>query len=237
MTSGRNEVCHCGSGKKYEKCCLQKDQLAQQEKFARIPSERRELASADSARTAAILSGSNPLPPTPEPPPDPRVEAMDARWSEFQDSDSDDQRRQLFIKTLDEPELVDSDFVFEMLNSLYERAVESGERDQWADLVDQLRERFPDIYHINRKYYLKNLIVSALAGSRPENLLALGCEMAETAGADVDLFAKVVDSSSRIIPTLHSQKTCGTGTQPSAVSRCVLTVPRGRDSENGSLVA
>lgn len=23
---GRNEACHCGSGKKYKKCCLQKDQ-------------------------------------------------------------------------------------------------------------------------------------------------------------------------------------------------------------------
>lgn len=31
MTLGRNEPCHCGSGKKYKKCCLEKDRLAEQE--------------------------------------------------------------------------------------------------------------------------------------------------------------------------------------------------------------
>ncbi len=30
---GRNDLCHCGSGKKYKKCCLQKDEeKAQQER-------------------------------------------------------------------------------------------------------------------------------------------------------------------------------------------------------------
>ena len=28
---GRNAPCHCGSGKKYKKCCLQKDEAARQE--------------------------------------------------------------------------------------------------------------------------------------------------------------------------------------------------------------
>lgn len=29
--TGRNEPCHCGSGKKYKKCCLEQDQIAPQE--------------------------------------------------------------------------------------------------------------------------------------------------------------------------------------------------------------
>ena len=28
MKTGRNETCPCGSGKKYKKCCLTKDQVA-----------------------------------------------------------------------------------------------------------------------------------------------------------------------------------------------------------------
>ena len=28
---GRNEPCHCGSGKKYKKCCLEKDTEAKRE--------------------------------------------------------------------------------------------------------------------------------------------------------------------------------------------------------------
>jgi len=27
--TGRNDPCHCGSGKKYKRCCLQKDQIAE----------------------------------------------------------------------------------------------------------------------------------------------------------------------------------------------------------------
>lgn len=27
-TLGRNEPCHCGSGKKYKKCCIEKDKAA-----------------------------------------------------------------------------------------------------------------------------------------------------------------------------------------------------------------
>src|SRR5690606_24751405 len=31
VSMGRNDACHGGSGKKYKKCCLEKDRLAQQE--------------------------------------------------------------------------------------------------------------------------------------------------------------------------------------------------------------
>ncbi|MGM0760094.1 MAG: SEC-C metal-binding domain-containing protein [Thermodesulfobacteriota bacterium] len=31
---GRNDKCHCGSGKKYKKCCMAKDQKQQREAHA-----------------------------------------------------------------------------------------------------------------------------------------------------------------------------------------------------------
>jgi hypothetical protein len=31
---GRNDPCHCGSGKKYKHCCLAKDEAAEREKLA-----------------------------------------------------------------------------------------------------------------------------------------------------------------------------------------------------------
>ena len=201
MTSGRNGLCHCGSGRKYKKCCLLKDQVAEQERFSRSQSERRELPRADSARTAAIVSAPNQLPsqpkaaspPAPARPLDPRIKAINDRWGEFESLDNDDERRALFVRTLDEPELMDDEMAFEMLNNLYGSAVKSGERDQWADLVDQLRERLPDVYAIGHKYSLQWRIVNALAGSRSESLTALAREMAETAGDDVDQFVRVID--------------------------------------------
>lgn len=34
MTPGRNDPCHCGSGKKYKKCCEAKDEKARGEALA-----------------------------------------------------------------------------------------------------------------------------------------------------------------------------------------------------------
>ncbi len=42
MKIGRNEPCHCGSGKKYKKCCIEKDvknKLPETEKFSETPEQ------------------------------------------------------------------------------------------------------------------------------------------------------------------------------------------------------
>lgn len=36
---GRNDPCHCGSGKKYKQCCLAKDQEAEREARAKAATE------------------------------------------------------------------------------------------------------------------------------------------------------------------------------------------------------
>ena len=36
---GRNDPCHCGSGKKYKRCCLAKDQEAERETRAKLAEE------------------------------------------------------------------------------------------------------------------------------------------------------------------------------------------------------
>ena len=38
QTTGRNEACPCGSGKKYKQCCMQRDSSAAQEKAAQAVS-------------------------------------------------------------------------------------------------------------------------------------------------------------------------------------------------------
>ena len=39
MKLARNELCHCGSGKKYKKCCLESDQKISFEKTRQILAE------------------------------------------------------------------------------------------------------------------------------------------------------------------------------------------------------
>jgi hypothetical protein len=36
---GRNEPCHCGSGRKYKHCCLEKDEQAEREARAKAEAE------------------------------------------------------------------------------------------------------------------------------------------------------------------------------------------------------
>ena len=50
--TGRNDPCHCGSGQKYKRCCLEKDQAAESEVFA----ARRAEAAAKEAEFAAKVA-------------------------------------------------------------------------------------------------------------------------------------------------------------------------------------
>jgi len=45
---GRNEPCHCGSGSKYKKCCLEKDEAA------RVATAATQAAAAAAAAPAAV---------------------------------------------------------------------------------------------------------------------------------------------------------------------------------------
>src|SRR5215211_3800859 len=94
MKVGRNDPCPCGSGKKYKKCCLEKDQAAGRARLVapvRLPNPGFETASA-----------SNPLLDLPITRPlDPRADAIYARWEEFQEQDYEGQIT-LFTRSLDE---------------------------------------------------------------------------------------------------------------------------------------
>jgi hypothetical protein len=198
MKTGRNDPCHCGSGKKYKKCCLASDLTAEQSKPAKPLGSRssdREYVDDSSAAEANQQPKliQRPAIPIPDPEPlDPKMEAINARWTEFENA-AEDVRRELFIKTLDEPELMDDEMAFEMLNNLYDSTIASGERDVWDNLVEQLHQRLPDVYETSRKYYLGRQITNAIASQDPEQVKTLAKQMAELAGHDIDCYALVVD--------------------------------------------
>jgi hypothetical protein len=59
---GRNEPCHCGSGKKYKQCCLAKDEAAEREARAKRGEAPVEEAPAEASKHHA------PAPPAPRQP-------------------------------------------------------------------------------------------------------------------------------------------------------------------------
>ena len=94
MTLGRNEPCPCGSGKKYKKCCLAKDEEAARK--------------AKPAPAPASVPTSKLEPARDEPPPNPQMDAWNARWDEFDAADYEG-RMALFLRTLEEEELMDAE--------------------------------------------------------------------------------------------------------------------------------
>jgi hypothetical protein len=152
MKIGRNDPCPCGSGKKYKKCCMEKDRAAERGQRVVLPIEV----------VAPTATAWSPLPLSDLPlrPPDPHADAIYARWEEFQEQDYQGQIA-LFTRSLDE-DLIDEESAFEMLNTIYYDSVERDERDRFDALARDLRERLPEVYACDASFYLGWQITNAL---------------------------------------------------------------------------
>jgi hypothetical protein len=188
---GRNDLCHCGSGKKYKHCCMRKDLKAKAARRAAEPPEPDEPERLAPTSPVSPETSAPPEPPTP-PPPDSELQAWNARWEEFEAQDYEGQIA-LFLQTLDEEELMDDEMAFEMLNTIYYESVDRDERERFDGLVDIIREQLPDVYAHDAHYYLDWRITSALATGHTDAVPSLATEMATTADRNIDTFNNVLD--------------------------------------------
>jgi SEC-C motif len=193
MKTGRNDTCPCGSGKKYKKCCLAKDQKASPAPSAVIPPPSsvapprpgsfvapqrvQPAGSTAPARTAK--------PPRPPRPVDPIAERGNSHWREFE-SQEGESRIAFFLETLEDAELMDDEMAFAMLGALHTDAVKNGTRPRFAECVEALRERRPEVFDQGAHYYLSWRLLDALAESRHEDVPSLARELAPRAGRNID---------------------------------------------------
>jgi len=177
MSLGRNDPCHCGSGKKYKKCCLSKDEESKQEKKDEEPGSGTDRQSALDDRIRKRKAN-------------PRVEAGEALWREFSSADYQ-AKIALFMRTLDDPELLDAELAFEMLNEIFRHTAEREERDRFDTLVEELHNRRPEIYDGNKAYLLRWRITNVLAAGRPKEVSTLAIELAPLAAKEIDIFNQV----------------------------------------------
>jgi hypothetical protein len=186
---GRNDPCPCGSGKKYKKCCLLKDEEEARKKAAEaaaIP------AAIEKPKAAENPASAKPAPiehscPTPDDLRDDlRMEALIARLDEFHESDYE-RRIEIFRQSI-EADLMDEEQAFEMLNPLFEQAVEHNERDRFDALTEELRQRLPEVHKLEEHYILEWRIINALAAGRYEQAEELMREVALLAHQQIDLW-------------------------------------------------
>lgn len=184
---GRNDPCPCGSGKKYKRCCLAKDQEAE-----RVPKAATQLN-----RPPVVPSKpAAPAPRAPSPPSapvvDPATEALNARYEAFEAADYEG-KIALFYQTLDEEALMDAEMAFEMLNQLHGYSIQRDERGRFEEWLVTLQERLPEVYAEESHYFLQWQIDNALASGRMSALPALVRELSTHAGKQVDLFHQLLD--------------------------------------------
>ncbi len=192
MKAGRNDPCPCGSGKKYKKCCLGKDQAAAERPAdpaaVLLSSGEADLVPALPPREARA---SRPAPPPP-PPRNPRQQRFDALWQEFESQDYAG-RVAVFLKTIDDPELMDDELAHEMLSVLRPDTIKAGERSRFAELVETLRQRRPEVFEEGAHFYLSWLLQDAVAEGRPELVRALALELAARPARDFDRVHRSLD--------------------------------------------
>ncbi len=181
---GRNNPCPCGSGKKYKKCCLHKDEAKRrEEQAAKAPGQGiapdppngslSELKTAASAR-------------------DPLLEKQDALFDEFQ-SQGYEQRIDIFLGAIDEPGVMDAGLAFEMLSRIFDETAVNNDQARFNDLLEALQRKLPKVYVKNEAYCLDWWISNALALNQPEVLTAKFQEFAEIAYKHIDTFNRTLD--------------------------------------------
>jgi SEC-C motif len=202
MKSGRNDPCPCGSGKKYKKCCLFKDQAALSTRTDVLEPPPSFVTSPrpDSFGTDDHLKPAGPTPPAraarapaPPLPVDPVTERANSLWREFKSQNGDD-RTAVFLRALEDADVMSDDLAFEMLTILRADAVNSGGRARFAELVGAYRGRLPEAYDQGAHYYLSWCLVDALAESRQEAVLSLTRDLAARAGRDIDIFNRALEA-------------------------------------------
>ncbi|MFN8556029.1 MAG: SEC-C domain-containing protein [Dehalococcoidia bacterium] len=198
-TLGRNDPCHCGSGKKYKRCHLAADERALHD-----PVEAAQQVMARAQEEGVQLTGGSrlPLPIVPEPPlpfirPSdfpaltPEEEAEYGRWVEFEDAEFEERRRR-YDDALERDDL-NAELAFHMLDHLHTNYVEGNDRAGFRDAVTRLRRRRPDLYETDAGWYLSWQIEDALHDRAYELTPALLDEFAVVARSQVGEMFRLID--------------------------------------------
>jgi len=180
-TTGRNEPCPCGSGKKYKKCCLNKDQAeqrAQREAQKLLPP-----ASADAWREE----------------PDEWDEAheweedpyMKELYSRFDTADFAE-RLAIFREMMSQNQGT-ADDLFDIFAVLQESATDDTARRKLNNILVELRRQRPDCWEDNLGFYVHSFLANALATDDTSKIGAYFLEASRQPARHIDYYSQTID--------------------------------------------
>jgi hypothetical protein len=197
MKTGRNDSCPCGSGKKYKKCCLEKDRLEENDKKSEALSIHPEIDEWESenesffdswGKTDApekeeeydydvkdeavdgdqLFIDADKLPDLPEE----DKKLVDDWWEEYGDIVCTVTEREHLVRFIDAyPHLVEHlGLHWEVLFELGAAHYKNGIYDTYVDLLLRMRKEFPNVYIKSFGYYDADLIYWYVAQGRIDEI-------------------------------------------------------------------
>jgi hypothetical protein len=185
MKLQRNDPCHCGSGKKYKKCCLSKDQEKEREELEFVEDEIKPTL-ADIPDKFVDKKYEHYLPESEE------TTIFDEFWIEFEDRNFD-KKVSMIENALNDPQLLDADFMTEVLISLNDSTKNFEERKKYQSLVIKYQKENTKLFKDGGAYLLGNCVENALFDEQCEDLKILFEEYSQFAAATIDSYNRVVD--------------------------------------------
>jgi hypothetical protein len=190
---GRNDQCHCGSGKKYKKCCLEIDEAK-----ARTCREEdsRELRAVFDERPSCSF----------------RIDSEDDLFDEdFEDEISDDDscvadfmseydRLEFDDKVAEFKTLIETKdelfpcVAFETIDMLQSAADTASRRQQVNGCIDLMRSACNEVFLDNAAYYADWYIMNSLADGRLAEMTSYFNAAAADAEKSIDVFTELIDT-------------------------------------------
>lgn len=191
MKIGRNDPCPCGSGRKYKKCCLEKEEIealgrqASREEevhaqgaadlFSDLPANERDYREKEDSYSAEIAAG------------------QDAFFEEFDSADFD--AKAGLLEGIMDSDITTNDFAYDLFKMLNSDAENPFQRFRHYELVRRLKDVSPIVYEKEAPYLLSDCIENALGDAEHERAVMLLEEFADIADQDIDLFDRNIDEA------------------------------------------
>ncbi len=146
---GRNDPCHCGSGKKYKRCCIRKDR---EKPKAEAPLKKKKSLSNPFSLFSENLKGEIDL--------DPKRVRQNTPFSVC---------RRKFEESVEEEDLHE-DHIFDPFISLQVNARDNDEHNYVIEKTYWMRSKEPEIFKSLSGYLIKHAITSAICSNRMDVL-------------------------------------------------------------------
>ncbi len=206
MKLGRNEPCHCDSGKKYKKCCLKADEKQRRQtsneaisstldNSATIESrdiEFRDIESREELTEKLATSLYQTLEEDDSTPTNPLKEHRDNFWNTFSAAPYAEQLSIAENMLIETPELCDDHIAFEIVIQLYDKTNEEKDLEAFLKIIELIEKQAPEAWNNELHYMLEHQALAALKFGDMDRARAAFLHFSEHAGKDLDIYEKTL---------------------------------------------